>query len=118
MAKKTSRQDVPATPDFEQSLAELQQIVETLEAGTLGLNESLRQFERAVTLLRGCYGLLEQAEQKIELLAGLDEAGNATLVPFDAAATFRDAESAAGPRAGNSGADETDDEESNPSRLF
>ncbi|MGH8251399.1 MAG: exodeoxyribonuclease VII small subunit [Steroidobacteraceae bacterium] len=58
----------PATPDFEASLAELEQIVARLEQGELTLEESLRQFERGVELTRGCQKALQQAEQKIRLL--------------------------------------------------
>ncbi len=59
----------PATPDFEAALAELEQIVLRLEQGDLPLEESLRQFERGVTLTRGCQKALQQAEQKIRVLA-------------------------------------------------
>jgi exodeoxyribonuclease VII small subunit len=34
-------------------------------------------------LLKQCFGLLEGAERKIELLSGLDAAGNPVAVPFD-----------------------------------
>src|SRR5262245_24358749 len=63
------------SPNFESSLAELQQIVAQLEGGTLGLDESLAEFERGVKLLRTCYQMLETAEQKIELLVGFNEKG-------------------------------------------
>jgi len=59
----------PATPDFEAALAELEQIVQRLEQGELPLEESLRQFERGVTLTRSCQKALQQAEQKIRILA-------------------------------------------------
>ncbi|MDE0285124.1 MAG: exodeoxyribonuclease VII small subunit, partial [Gammaproteobacteria bacterium] len=38
--------------DFEKALAELEQLVETMEKGDLTLEESLKQFERGVTLTR------------------------------------------------------------------
>jgi exodeoxyribonuclease VII small subunit len=58
-----------APPDFEASLAELEQIVERLERGDLPLEESLRQFERGVELTRSCQKALRQAEQKISILS-------------------------------------------------
>ena len=56
------------TPDFEQALSDLETIVERLEHGELPLEESLKQFERGVQLARSCQELLEQAEQKVEIL--------------------------------------------------
>ncbi len=81
---------VPDQPpqNFECSLALLQQIVHELEDGSLGLEASLARFEEGVRLLRSCHQILEQAEQRIEILTGVDTAGNPRLEPFDATATF------------------------------
>jgi len=80
--------DVTAEPAFEESLAELQQIVADLEEGALGLEESMRRFERGVALLRRCFQTLEEAEQKIEVLTGISANGEAQTAPFDASATI------------------------------
>ena len=80
------------SPTFEGALAELQQIVHDLEEGDLGLETSLSRFEEGVRLLRSCYRILEEAEQKIEILTGMDAAGNPLTEPFDAAATFEGGE--------------------------
>lgn len=72
---------------FESALAVLQQIVHELEEGNLGLEASLARFEEGVRLLRSCHQILEQAEQRIEILTGIDAAGNPQLAPFDATAT-------------------------------
>lgn len=77
-----------ATPTFEGALTQLQQIVHDLEEGDLGLEPSLARFEEGIRLLRSCYQILEQAEQKIEILTGQDSAGNPVTAPFDATATF------------------------------
>ena len=53
---------------FEQSITELQEIVNQLEKGELTLEESLKQFEKGISLARTCQDTLNQAEQKIELL--------------------------------------------------
>ena len=66
MAAKPPRP--PAPPDFEKSLAELESIVKGLEQGDLSLEESLRQFERGVSLTRVCQTALTQAEHKVEIL--------------------------------------------------
>ena len=67
---KKSKDSSPeaATPDLEKSLAELEKIVERMEAGDLSLDESLKQFERGVILTRQCQTALRSAEQKVEIL--------------------------------------------------
>lgn len=75
------------SPSFEEALAELEQIVRDLEDGTTTLEESLARYERGVGLLKGCYAQLQAAEQKIALLAGLDEGGRPLLQPFEHAAS-------------------------------
>jgi exodeoxyribonuclease VII small subunit len=66
---------------FEQSLAELEQLVEKMEQGELPLEQALQQFERGIELARGCQNALQQAEQKVELL--LEKNGQTDIVPFD-----------------------------------
>jgi exodeoxyribonuclease VII small subunit len=91
--------DAAASPSsFESALAELQQIVSALEAGTLGLEDSLKQFERGSALLRHCYGLLESAEQRIEILTGRTAEGELQTAPFDATATHEPTAAKAGRR--------------------
>ncbi|SDT88083.1 exodeoxyribonuclease VII small subunit [Halopseudomonas salegens] len=67
--------------DFEQSLADLQALVERLESGELSLEDSLGAFEQGVKLTRDCQQALTQAEQKVQQL--LSQNGEATSVPFD-----------------------------------
>src|SRR5689334_16309995 len=82
--------DTPQT--FEGSLSQLQQIVHDLEDGQLGLELSLSRFEEGIRILRSCFRILEQAEQRIEILTGQDAAGNPLTAPFDATATFEGGE--------------------------
>jgi exodeoxyribonuclease VII small subunit len=56
--------------DLEKSLAELEGIVELLEAGDQPLEKSLRDFERAVRLSRECESALKDAEQRVQVLLG------------------------------------------------
>jgi exodeoxyribonuclease VII small subunit len=94
MAKSTKNnadsESADNTPSFEESLSHLDQIVNDLEGGSLGLEESLARFENAVGLLRGCYRLLENAEQRIDVLLGFDDDGNPVVTPFDASATLEE----------------------------
>ena len=65
---------------FEDSLAELEQLVERMEQGKLPLEDALKLFERGVRLTRACQQALKEAEQKVHLL--LEEDGEPTLQPF------------------------------------
>lgn len=55
---------------FRQAMAELERIVEALESNTLELEESLRQYERGVSLIVSLKGRLAQAQQKVDVLMG------------------------------------------------
>jgi exodeoxyribonuclease VII small subunit len=67
--------------NFETSLAELEQIVNELEAGDLSLQRSLELFERGVQLSRHCQKQLDDAERKVQILVK-DEDGEMKAVPF------------------------------------
>jgi exodeoxyribonuclease VII small subunit len=77
-----------AEPTFEQALASLEQIVRELEEGRCGLAESLARYEEGVKLLKQCHAQLQQAERRIELLTGVDAAGNPVTQPFDDESTL------------------------------
>jgi exodeoxyribonuclease VII small subunit len=66
---------------FEDALARLEEIVQTLESGNLALEDSLKAFEEGVRLARHCAKYLEEAERRIELLTK-DEAGLLKTQPF------------------------------------
>lgn len=70
--------------DFEQSLSELQALVERLESGELSLEQSLTAFEQGVALTRDCQQALTLAEQKVQQL--IEQNGALTTTPFDGAA--------------------------------
>ena len=59
--------------DFEAAMAELEGLVERMEVGDLPLEETLKQFERGVTLTRQCQSALKEAEQKVQILSGSGE---------------------------------------------
>ena len=54
--------------DFEQQLASLEGLVESLESGELSLEESLKSFEQGIKVARDCQAALKAAEQKVEIL--------------------------------------------------
>ncbi|MFZ5723784.1 MAG: exodeoxyribonuclease VII small subunit [Pseudomonadota bacterium] len=69
--------------NFEESLEELEALVEQLEDGDLSLEESLAAFEKGVRIARECQDALKQAEQRVQILlqqGGPD--GGEKLAPF------------------------------------
>jgi exodeoxyribonuclease VII small subunit len=58
---------------FEQALAELEKIVEQIEQGEVPLEESIEKYGQGLTLIRQCRSILDQAEQKIQLLAQTED---------------------------------------------
>lgn len=69
------------TPSFEESLDELEALVERMESGELTLEESLGTFERGVVLTRACQQALQTAQQKVDILTA--PAPDASTEPFD-----------------------------------
>lgn len=56
------------TPAFEDALAQLETIVETMETGAVPLAEMVAKFEQGNELLKICQQRLNEAELKIEQL--------------------------------------------------
>jgi exodeoxyribonuclease VII small subunit len=69
--------------DFEKKLGRLEDIVEKMETGELTLEDSLKLFEEGVKLSRECNVQLNEAEQKVKLLLGVDTDGNAIERDFE-----------------------------------
>jgi exodeoxyribonuclease VII small subunit len=53
---------------YESALAELETIVQAMEAGELTLEQSLAQYKRGSELLQTCQKMLTQVEQDIKIL--------------------------------------------------
>jgi len=68
-------------PTFEQTLVELERIVESLERGDLSLQDSLNAFERGVGLTRAARQALDSAEQRVRILT--DSRVDGEPRPFD-----------------------------------
>ena len=67
-AANTENQKEQAPMDFEGTLAELEELVGRMEAGSLSLEESLAAFERGIKLTRECQSALRSAELRIKAL--------------------------------------------------
>lgn len=53
---------------FEEAIAELEDITQRLEGGSLSLDESIKEYERAVALVRLCEEKLSVAKQRVRIL--------------------------------------------------
>jgi len=62
----TTISDTP--PTFEAALAELEEIVATMEGGQLPLKDSLAAYKRGAELLTYCQASLKGAQQQVEVL--------------------------------------------------
>jgi exodeoxyribonuclease VII small subunit len=79
----------PACPDvkelsFEAALRELEQIVNRLERGDVGLEQSIAIYERGEQLRVHCDQLLRRAEAKVEKITLNAQGEPAGAEPFDA----------------------------------
>lgn len=54
--------------NFEKSLSELETLVEEMEQGDLSLEESLKRFEKGISLTTECQQALQGAELKVQEL--------------------------------------------------
>ena len=71
MAKRSSGKKVT----FEKAMDQLAQIVEQIEAGQIGLEESLEKYAQGVKLIAHCRQVLTEAEKKIQQLSADTETG-------------------------------------------
>ncbi len=55
-------------PDFERSMARLEEIVRRLEGSNLSLDDAMKLFEEGVELSKECQKHLEEAEGQVEIL--------------------------------------------------
>lgn len=58
---------------FEQALKRLEEIVETLEAGNISLEDSIKIYQEGISLSKLCGGMLEEAEGKVMAIMNRNE---------------------------------------------
>ena len=68
---------------FEAALAELEQIVRTLEVGSEPLDNSIELYQRGDRLKRHCEARLKAAQERIEQISLGADGQPAGTVPFD-----------------------------------
>ena len=67
--------------NYEEIVAESEEILAKLESGDLGLEESLKLFEKSVELSKKCFDKLQEAEGKVEIIR--KQLDKITIKPFD-----------------------------------
>ena len=77
-----AKPDIANLP-FEAALVELETIVDQLEKGSVGLDESIRLYERGEALKRRCDELLQNAEMRIEKITLSADGALKGVVPLD-----------------------------------
>jgi exodeoxyribonuclease VII small subunit len=56
------------TLTYEQALGELEALIERIEQGEIGLEQSLTEYRHGAALLKRCRSILDTAEQQIDEL--------------------------------------------------
>lgn len=67
--RDAQKQEPDETAGFEVCLERIESIIERIEMGECGLEDSLAEYERGVKLLKRCREMLKTAEQRVEELS-------------------------------------------------
>jgi len=81
---QTMTKTASSPKSFESAIAELEEIVQEMENGTISLEQALERYQRGVGLLKHCQTVLQTAEQKILQLDG------EALVPLESSSKGRE----------------------------
>ena len=65
-------------PGFEQAIDKLEDLIEQIESGEVGLEAAIAQYEQGQALIKRCRGILDKAERRIAELTQ-DENGEPTI---------------------------------------
>jgi exodeoxyribonuclease VII small subunit len=68
-ARKHNEKDPNEQPTFEETMESLEEIVRRIEAGEIGLEASIAEYEKGVGLIKRCREILDQAQQRVETLS-------------------------------------------------
>ena len=63
-----AKQGTDKPPTFEEALAQLGAIVTAIEEGKTGLQDAVVEYEKGMSLIRHCRGILDAAEARIQQL--------------------------------------------------
>lgn len=68
---------------FEKKIKRLEEIVNQLEDGDYGIEETLKLFQEGMKLSKECKKILDDVELKVNKVLGVDEEGNVITENFD-----------------------------------
>ena len=68
MADKKQKDEIGKL-SFEEAIKELTSIVGKIEQGQIPLQHSLQQYEKGMSLIQHCRGILQKAEKRIEKIS-------------------------------------------------
>ena len=68
MANNKQKNDIGKL-GFEEAIKKLGNIVGKIEQGQIPLQDSLKQYERGMALIKHCRGILKKAERRIEKIS-------------------------------------------------
>lgn len=80
---------LPRKIKFEDALARLDAIVEAMESGEIGIEESIARYEEAMQLAAHCRKVLDEAELRVRKIRA-DAEGKLSTAPFDQPAPAQD----------------------------
>lgn len=89
MSKRTPKP--PRNLKFEQAMERLDRIVEAMESGEVGIEESIARYEEAMQLAAHCRKILDEAEQRVRRIQ-LDAEGRLDTSAFEAPPAAEDEE--------------------------
>ena len=72
-------------PSFEKSIDKLEDLIEQIESGEIGLEQAIAQYEQGQALIKRCQGILDKAERRIAELTQ-DADGQPTIAQGNATA--------------------------------
>ena len=67
-SKKTSSAPKAESLKFEDAIERVEAVIDQIESGEIGLEESLAEYERATKMIGRCRSILSSAQKKIALL--------------------------------------------------
>lgn len=105
---------LPKTLKFEDAMQRLEGIVAAMEAGEIGIEESIAKYEEAMELAGHCRRILDEAEFRIQKIQ-LDAGGQLRITPLDradAGSTTGASPQTSAESSDDDDVDETGDEES------
>lgn len=71
--KASSRKRSKDEPNFEKDIEQLEQIIDQVESGEIGLEQCLEQYEKGMKLVKRCRTVLDKAEKRIAELKPDDD---------------------------------------------